>query len=88
MKRRLAGTLLFLFVVLLAVSCWNKKPSDEESESKYLNHKKDAFYVGREACKGCHSDIYATFMHTGMGQSWGAATKEKSAGKFTSDVAV
>ncbi len=88
MKRRLAGTLLFLFVVLLAVSCWNKKPSEEESESKYLNHKKDAFYVGREACKGCHSDIYATFMHTGMGQSWGAATKEKSAGKFTSDVAV
>jgi len=40
-------------------------------------------YVGMETCKGCHADIYNTFIQTGMGQSFGHATREKSAADFT-----
>ncbi len=40
-------------------------------------------YVGMETCKGCHADIYNTYIQTGMGQSFGHATKQKSAADFT-----
>jgi TPR repeat protein len=39
-------------------------------------------YVGKEACKNCHPAIYNSFIETGMGQSFGAATREKSAAQF------
>ncbi len=32
-----------------------------------------------QTCRGCHESIYETFIQTGMGQSFGLATKEKSA---------
>lgn len=48
----------------------------------YLNHADTARYVGINTCKLCHQDIYNTFIETGMGQSFDAATKEKSAGDF------
>jgi hypothetical protein len=40
-------------------------------------------YVGMDVCRGCHPGIYETFMQTGMGQSFGLATREKSAADFT-----
>lgn len=40
-------------------------------------------YVGMETCKGCHANIYNTYIQTGMGQSFGHATKQKSAADFT-----
>jgi len=39
-------------------------------------------YVGAEACKQCHADMYELYMRTGMGQSWGLANKAKSASVF------
>ncbi len=48
----------------------------------YLNHADTARYVGINTCKLCHQGIYNTFIETGMGQSFDAATKEKSAGDF------
>lgn len=35
-----------------------------------------------ETCKGCHSDKHSSFVHTGMGQSFGLATAQKSSAKF------
>lgn len=35
-----------------------------------------------QTCKGCHADIYATFMETGMGQSWDKASPSKSKAHF------
>lgn len=40
-------------------------------------------YVGMETCKGCHADVYNTYIQTGMGQSFDHATKQKSAADFT-----
>ncbi len=42
-----------------------------------------AHYVGMQTCRTCHEEVYKTFIQTGMGQSFGAATKEKSAADFS-----
>src|SRR5690554_2901747 len=39
-------------------------------------------YVGMQQCRSCHQDIYDSFIQTGMGQSFGDATKEKSAADY------
>lgn len=49
----------------------------------YLNHSDTARYVGMNTCRLCHQDIYETFIKTGMGRSFAAATKSKSAADFT-----
>lgn len=36
-----------------------------------------------ETCKGCHTGIHSTFIHTGMGLSFDAATKQKSSADFS-----
>lgn len=40
-------------------------------------------YVGMETCKGCHQDVYNTFIQTGMGQSFDKASRTKSAGNYS-----
>ena len=77
--------ILFLPVVLLIVVLSNY--SCNQSSNKEVTEWKNVFdttahYVGKETCKGCHSDIYESFMKTGMGQSFGHATRQKSAADF------
>lgn len=50
--------------------------------SPYLNHSDSAKYVGMNTCKGCHPDIYETFIHTGMGKSFDSASTAKSSATF------
>jgi tetratricopeptide (TPR) repeat protein len=40
-------------------------------------------YVGIETCAGCHKDIYDSFLQTGMGRSFGRATRARSSAVFT-----
>ena len=54
----------------------------------YLNHSDTAEYVGMSVCRQCHADKFSTFVHTGMGMSFGLATKEKSAALFGPHVQV
>jgi hypothetical protein len=49
---------------------------------QYLNHDTAVHYVGMDACKSCHLDIYNTFIETGMGQSFAPASRQKSAAKY------
>ncbi|WP_345080562.1 tetratricopeptide repeat protein [Nemorincola caseinilytica] len=56
---------------------------DEHPTSAWLNvYDTSARYVGMDVCRGCHPGVYETFMQTGMGQSFGLATREKSAADF------
>ncbi|MDZ4758884.1 MAG: multiheme c-type cytochrome [Bacteroidota bacterium] len=75
---------LFLLVAFMLIF-WSCGDQSEPAKEKFLyrNHSDSAKYLGSEACKGCHADKYETFMQTGMGQSFGLATPQKSAGKFT-----
>ena len=82
MKRSRFYVLLFLSlsgISLLNLFC--NSPQDTAS-SPYLNHHDTVGYVGKEQCRSCHSDIYNSFIQTGMGKSFGAATRSKSAASF------
>lgn len=59
-----------------------KADADSTPKLLYLNHADSVHYVGMQTCRKCHENIYATFIHTGMGQSFDLASVHKSAGKF------
>jgi Tfp pilus assembly protein PilF len=92
MSPRLLRTIL-LSVAIIAVTmpaffCSTPKNDTEEAgehpTSKWRNvYNTSARYVGMETCRGCHQSIYETFIQTGMGQSFGLATKTKSAADFS-----
>ncbi len=52
------------------------------SHQPYRNLNDTVRYVGIQTCKGCHQDIYETYIHTGMGQSFDVASRAKSAASF------
>ncbi|MBI2271020.1 MAG: tetratricopeptide repeat protein [Bacteroidetes bacterium] len=76
----LTTSLCFLFAYCGSDSTSEKSPA--ENPSTYLNHNDSVHHVGINTCKQCHMDIYKTFIHTGMGQSFDLATKAKSSAKF------
>ena len=89
MKRRWPIWICFLlplaWAVIVVGSCSNNQAAataDSSARSPFLNLNDSVGYVGIETCRGCHSDKHSTFTHTGMGQSFGLATREKSAARF------
>lgn len=69
----------FVFLMIFeSVLC--HEPASQKTE--FLNHDTAVHYVGKEACRSCHGDIYNSFIQTGMGQSFGPATRLKSVAKF------
>ncbi len=85
---RLLGVLFTGSVLLLLWRCSpgsDKPPGDslvQDGKYTYLNHNDSVTYVGTNVCAQCHSDIAGTFAETGMGQSFGLATKTKSKARF------
>lgn len=53
-------------------------PVKETITTSYLNLNDTVKYVGMNTCKQCHYNIYETFIHTGMGQSFDTANLQKS----------
>jgi ssDNA-binding Zn-finger/Zn-ribbon topoisomerase 1 len=81
--------LLLLGALLVSVSYCDTNTTTQTSEtSPFLNLQYSVKYVGMDQCKSCHTDIYNSYMQTGMGQSFGLATKEKSAATFEPHTAV
>ncbi|MDC0204257.1 multiheme c-type cytochrome [Flavobacteriales bacterium] len=68
--------LVISFFCLILFSCQRGEVS---SYVGYLNHNDTVKYVGKEQCRMCHTEIYDSYMQTGMGQSFHFATKEYSA---------
>jgi len=69
-------------------NCGNSNLQKSNSDTTYfLNLNDTVDYVGMNECKVCHSEIHSTFIHTGMGQSFGLANKEKSVGDFKNGIA-
>lgn len=65
-------------VSLSVIQCSRAKAD----EAYFLNLNDTVDYVGMETCKKCHQGHYETFLETGMGSSFGLATKEKSKALF------
>ena len=72
---------LGLFLIAFFNFFCNNQATDN-SVSPYLNHHDSVQYVGKETCKACHQSIYESFIETGMGQSFGRASKAKSIANF------
>ena len=58
------------------------KKNTQNTSNVYLNHSDTVKYVGINTCKQCHSNIYETFIQTGMGKSFDVATHQKSSAVF------
>ena len=81
--------LLALFTITLpAFFCNTPTETNDDNEphetSLWKNvYDTSAHYVGMQTCRTCHESVYQTFIQTGMGQSFGIATKEKTAADFS-----
>ena len=65
----------------LVVQCQpsgGKAQADREFGAQFLNLHDSVKYVGKEACRSCHADIYDSFLETGMGRSFGLADLHRS----------
>ena len=88
MSSRLVRSIV-LSIALLAMTvpaffCNTPKTNADAPTSAWKNvYDTNAHYVGMQACRTCHEGVYQTFIQTGMGQSFGAATRQKSAADFS-----
>jgi tetratricopeptide (TPR) repeat protein len=75
----------FLLIGFISGCDSNKieKEPGQTTSSPYLNHSDTAHYVGMQTCRSCHQAIYNTYVETGMGNSFGIATKYKSSAQFS-----
>lgn len=48
----------------------------------YINHSDTVNYVGKAACASCHQENFESFIHTGMGRSFGSANLARSSADF------
>lgn len=88
---RIHRWLLFLLLGALVATisfCGEGETPAASTDSPFLNLNDTVHYVGMQQCRSCHADIYDTYIETGMGQSFGLATKEKSAGVFEAHTTV
>lgn len=83
---------LVIFIITLpAFFCNppNDKAVQDTTGSAWKNvYDTSVHYVGMEKCRTCHEAVYQTYIQTGMGQSWGHATKEKSAADYNPEHAL
>lgn len=80
----LAGVTLPAFFCNTPQKDNNGAAAAAHAASPWLNvYDTSVHYVGMNTCRGCHSEIYNTFIQTGMGQSFDHATRLKSAADFS-----
>ncbi|MBS1773338.1 MAG: pilus assembly protein TadD [Bacteroidetes bacterium] len=85
---------LMLLIALAAITlpafyCKNASTDNTTQTSQWLNvYDTNAHYVGMQTCRGCHPEVYNTFIETGMGKSFDHATKQKSAADFSPEHAL
>ena len=84
---KLSPLFMALVVFMLEINC-SSNSNTNQNTSVYLNHADSVKYVGMNTCKGCHSNIHETFIHTGMGQSFDMANEQKTAAKFNAHAIV
>lgn len=87
--RYLKNILILLVVIAISLPAFYCNTPNEKNQSTAINeslwhnvYDTNAHYVGMQTCRGCHAEIYETFIKTGMGQSFDYATKNKSAATF------
>lgn len=75
------GIPILVALVLLFNQC-NSNSELAGEQTGFRNLHDTVSYVGMETCRSCHANVYDTYIKTGMGQSFGLATREKSAAEY------
>ncbi|MCH8903707.1 MAG: tetratricopeptide repeat protein [Bacteroidetes bacterium] len=86
MKKIAVGAILVIFVISFSIFC--NISSRNGSDVEFLNLNDSVGYVGINVCRTCHEDVYTTYMHTAMGESFDFATHEKSAASYSTNISV
>lgn len=73
------GITCIFAVIIAATRCGSKTQAQNDY---FLNLNDTVKYVGKEVCKNCHTSHYESFVQTGMGRSFGLATKRRSQAQF------
>jgi len=81
MPSRIAIYALLAATALALLFCTRELPTPD-APLPYRNMAEGVEHVGMETCRSCHGNIHKTFIHTGMGRSFGRATREKSDASF------
>ncbi len=85
---KLKNKTLVICIIAISIACVNIFCSRPAPTShwpvlkEYASLNDSVKYVGINSCKQCHVDIYNTFVHTGMGLSFDAATQQKTSARF------
>lgn len=74
----LAGLVLLWWVAVQCQPESSSAASDRAFGQQFLNLNDSVHYIGKEACRACHADIYESFLQTGMGRSFGKADLHRS----------
>ena len=69
-------------ILTFTLSLCKQVPKKDGETLAFLNHHDTVSYTGVKSCEPCHSDIYETFLETGMGKSFDAASLKKTSGDF------
>ena len=75
MKKLLIPIALLLLFTFLICFC---STENNKADSAFLNTRDSVAYVGMQTCRSCHKDKYDSFIHTGMGHSFGEATQTRT----------
>lgn len=83
-------TVLFCLGLLLTglFRCGRNSEVTEAENKTYLNLNDTVKYVGIETCRQCHYSTHSTFIHTGMGSSFGMADTSKSVANISESTIV
>ncbi len=66
------------FVLLLLLAACTNRPQPDAEAPRYRNMDLSVEFVGKEACRGCHPDKYASYVQSEMGRSFKRATFSNS----------
>lgn len=81
--------LLLILLSIFVLGMWFCVPQNKPTTHKTFRNLHDSVtYVGMQTCRSCHANIYDSYIHTGMGQSFGKANLLKTAADFKKDVLV
>lgn len=83
MKKIVTFTAIVSAFLVFSCQFFQTDNSNQQNDSfAFWNLHDTVDYVGMKECQTCHSNVHETFIHTGMGKSFGAATAEKSSAQF------
>lgn len=80
MRRILLTISFFILAAFVLITCNRRNAAAVEPFFRNLQDTVD--YVGIQECRKCHEDHYSTFIHTGMGSSFGPADLTRSKADF------